>query len=58
MSFERDYDDFAPKPPESVGDRLWRKTAEYRLIFRLTLPTQVFWFCVYIFAFWLIGGLH
>ena len=45
-----DYD--ADDPPKKVEDwnDWWRSTAEYRTVFRLTLPTQLFWTLVWLMA--------
>lgn len=51
MNIEHDADDPIPFPGPSIGEDWWRATAEYRTIFRLTLPTQVFWTLAWIVIF-------
>jgi hypothetical protein len=40
-------------PPLKTEDwtDLWNSTAEYRTVFRLTWPTQLFWLVIYLAAF-------
>lgn len=33
----------------------WIRTAEYRTVFRLTFPTQVFWLVIYLFLFLVVA---
>lgn len=53
---EYDIDD---DPPFVQAPRLdhdwWRWTAEYRTVFRLTFPTQIFWLCVYLVLFLVVA---
>lgn len=46
---EYDRDDRLPKVED--WNAWWYATAEYRMVFRLTFPSQCFWFLLYLIAF-------
>jgi hypothetical protein len=50
-----DDDDPPPNPASSTAEDWWRWTAEYRTVFRLTFPTQIFWLVIYLVAFLLVA---
>lgn len=49
-----EYDADDPPQVEEWSD-WWRATAEYRTVFRLTWPTQIFWLIIYCIAFLFIA---
>lgn len=53
---EYDIDDPVPfvKAP-LINEEWWHRTAEYRTVFRLTFPTQIFWMAVYLFLFLVVA---
>lgn len=48
LNYEHDADD--PPQREDWHD-WWHSTAEYRTVFRLTLPTQLVWAVIYLTIF-------